>query len=84
MSIEAGPRKWEMEKAAIDAAYADHIKKLFEVYYISNAGSSVDNDKELLIKFKHNLEVLRQAHVHALSIFSIMTNRCGKCARIES
>jgi len=68
MSRAEGPRKFEMEKAAIDEAYRDHIKKLFEVFYSSVAAGK---DKEAyLAKFKGNLEVLRRAHIQALSIFS--------------
>lgn len=67
MSTDAGSRKFEAEKAAIDEAYADHIKKLFEVYSI---GDAMENDREALAKFKRNVEALRQAHVRALSVFS--------------
>jgi hypothetical protein len=70
MSIDAGPRKFEGEKAAIDEAYADHIKKLFEVYYLGSTTGSGCNDKEALLRFKSNVETLRRAHVHALSVFS--------------
>jgi hypothetical protein len=67
MRTGSGPRKFEMEKAAIDDAYQAQIKKLFEVYSL---GDAMDNDKESLAKFKRNVEALRQVHVHALSVFS--------------
>jgi len=68
MSRAEGPRKFEMEKAAIDAAYRDHIKKLFDAYYFVAGGGK---DKEAsLAKFKGNLEALRRAYIQALSIFS--------------
>lgn len=67
MSTAEGPRKWEVEKDAIDEAYADHIKKLFDVYYL---GATFGGDKEALAKFKGAVEALRRARVHALSIFS--------------
>lgn len=68
MSAEVGPRKFEMEKAAIDAAYRDHIRKLFDAYYFSTGGNIDKHDA--LAKFKGNIEALRRAHVQAISVFS--------------
>jgi len=67
MSAGAGPRKFEMEKAAIDEAYRDHIKKMFDAFYCSTCSAA---DKNALQKFKANIDTIRRAHVQALSIFS--------------
>lgn len=68
MSEEHGPRAWEKEKAAIDDAYADRIKKLFEVFHFDVGGK--DPKEAALARFKTALEALRRSHVQALSIFS--------------
>lgn len=67
MSAAEGPRKFDMEKAALGEAYRDHIKKMFEVFYFATCTAS---EKNTLHRFKSNLETLRRAYVQAISIFS--------------
>jgi len=64
MSEARGPRTWEAEKDAIDEAYHDHVKKLFDVYCLGK------DEKDALTKFKVALESARRAHVRALSVLS--------------
>lgn len=67
MSTDAGPRKFEMEKAAIDEAYCRQIKDLFSAFHFATCKAA---EKNALAKFKADLDALRRAHIQALSIFS--------------
>ena len=64
MSEEHGPRLFEKEKAALDEAYTEHIKRLFEIL------ATAPDDKDALARFKIGLERVRRTHVLAISVFS--------------
>jgi hypothetical protein len=66
MSEERGPRTWEREKTAIDEAYSDHIKKVFEVYVTEMRSGETD----ALHKFKLNLHEAYRARILAMSVLS--------------
>lgn len=67
MSADVGPRKWALEKAALDEAYQEKIRVLFGAFYFASVSTSEKNALEV---FKANLETLRRAHTKAISIFS--------------
>jgi hypothetical protein len=64
MSETRGPRTWEAEKAAIDEAYHDRIKCIFDIYCIGK------DEHDALTKFKSAMESARRAHIRALSVLS--------------
>ena len=67
MSRAEGPRKFEMEKSAIDEAYRAQIRNLFQLFYFASCSAA---DKNALPKFKADIEAIRRAYIQALSIFS--------------
>jgi len=67
VSTAEGPRKFEMEKAAIDEAYCRQIKDLFGAFHFASCKAA---EKNALAKFKADLEALRRSYIQALSIFS--------------
>jgi hypothetical protein len=69
MSTAEGPRKFETEKAAIDAAYQAQLGEQFKLYFFATVGGQRD-ERDALAKFKAASEALYRAHVHALSVFS--------------
>jgi hypothetical protein len=81
MSTAEGPRKFELEKAALDAAYQAQIGEQFKAYFFATISDQCDehdalakfkarDERAALAKFKAASEALYRAHVHALSIFS--------------
>ena len=70
MSADGGPRKFELEKSAIDEAYRDQIKALFEMYYCDVGSNEHSGKASSIVRFKQRLEALRRAHIQALSVFS--------------
>ena len=67
MSRAEGPRKFEMEKSAIDEAYCRQIRDLFGAFHFATCKAA---DKNAMARFKSDLEALRRAYIQALSIFS--------------
>jgi len=68
MSIDVGPRKYEVEKAAIDAAFSREVRELFKVFYFAVC-SGGEIEKRALANFKEKIDRLRRVHVRALSVF---------------
>jgi hypothetical protein len=66
MSTDHGPRTWDLEKTAIDDAYSENIKKIFDVYVIGMEGA----DADALHKFKLRLHDLYRSRILAMSVLS--------------
>jgi hypothetical protein len=66
VSTDRGHRTWERERAAIDEAYSDYIKKIFEQYAIE----ARSGDNEAMQRFKLNLHEAYRARILAMSVLS--------------